>query len=74
MAESEEHVRIPKAMYEKLEARSKRLSEIERTMWVAGKILENYNISTVLTLPPSGHDAAKINQAVRDLVKIAKEG
>lgn len=72
--EENDYVRVPRKMYESLEARSKRLNVIEEVIDEAGRVLRSYEIAGVVTRPPSGFQAAAVHDAVVKLAKIAVDG
>lgn len=66
-----EQVKLPKAMLDILEEQAIELKELKDVLSNAARVLKNYQITAVVTAPPSGRDAPRILQAVQALVSHA---
>lgn len=68
----EDYVKIPRAMYEQLEAQASRAGTYQLSLGMLAGVLHKYEITAVVTSPPSGSEAGTILTAVRQLVEFAK--
>lgn len=70
---NEEYVRVPEGLYRLLERRAGRATELEQEMIKASVVLTHFQITGVITSPPTGEDARAVLSAVNSLVLLAKE-
>lgn len=72
MAKDEEKmVRVPEEMYKKLERRAMRATEIEELLLANALVLSRFDITAVITNPPSGEEAQDVLIAVQSLCRLA---
>lgn len=71
MADKVETVKIPKAMLDNMEERLTELSALKEAMRYSMLVLAGYDITAVVTSPPSARHAVEILDAVRVLARLA---
>lgn len=69
---NEDLVKVPEAMYRKIEQRAARLTELEKALGVAVDRVKGYKIVAVVTHPPSGEAAGEVLKAIISIVELAK--
>lgn len=70
--ESSEFVRVPKNIFDQLEAQAKRASTYEEGLRDFAAATRGYSITAVITHPASGSNAPAILTAVQNLTRLVR--